>query len=87
MQDVLQRRNNFLSFFNANYLVVPNNFVLSLSLSLSLSYNLGISSLIPLSAHSALVRSESLCPFVEGNSLPSFMVVYSEIKNHIQNLL
>ena len=35
VQNVLQRKNNFL-FFNANYLVVPNNFVLSLSLSLSL---------------------------------------------------
>ena len=57
------------------------------SLSLSLSYNLGISSFIPLSAHYALVRSDSLCPFVEDNSLPSSMVVCSEIKSHIQNLL
>ncbi len=40
------------------------------TLPLPTTYILSISSLIPLSAHSALLRSESLCPFVEGNSPP-----------------
>lgn len=58
---MLQRKNNFISFFYANYLYFQ-------IILYSLIYIIGISSLIPLAAHHALVRSESLCPLDEGNS-------------------